>query len=186
MGRRSQTEIAVLGALSVEPMTGYAVREAIREVLGHFWSESFGQIYPALSELEREGHVARRGARRRGASTFEITATGLERLRQLLGQPIQSTPPRNGLMLRLFFGRHLGVEACRSLVLESRAEAARRLAEYGAITGEIEADPDNSEDRPYWLLTVAAGRHSARAAIAWADEALSVLADLGAHEGDHR
>ena len=30
MRRRSQTETAVLGALSVEPMTGYAVREAIR------------------------------------------------------------------------------------------------------------------------------------------------------------
>jgi len=26
----------VLGALSVEPMTGYALREAIRDVLGHF------------------------------------------------------------------------------------------------------------------------------------------------------
>jgi DNA-binding PadR family transcriptional regulator len=27
-------------------MTGYAVREEIRQVLGHFWSESYGQIYP--------------------------------------------------------------------------------------------------------------------------------------------
>jgi DNA-binding PadR family transcriptional regulator len=27
------------------PMTGYALRAAIREVLGHFWSESHGQSY---------------------------------------------------------------------------------------------------------------------------------------------
>jgi DNA-binding PadR family transcriptional regulator len=49
MPRSSQTETAVLGALSVMPMTGYALREAIRDVLGHFWSESFGQIYPTLA-----------------------------------------------------------------------------------------------------------------------------------------
>ena len=183
--RTSQTETAVLGALSVEPMTGYAVRQAIRDVLGHFWSESFGQIYPTLATLERQGHVTRRGATRPGASTFEITASGLARLRELLGQPIQATPPRNGLLLRLFFGRHLGTEPCTSLVIESRDAAVEQLAGYERITQELESDPDNAEDRPYWLLTVAAGRHSARAAIDWADEALAVLGDLPAdHERD--
>ena len=63
MARASQTETAVLGGLSVESMTGYALREAIRDVLGHFWSESFGQIYPTLAELERAGHVQRRWIR---------------------------------------------------------------------------------------------------------------------------
>jgi hypothetical protein len=59
------------------------LREAIRDVLGHFWRESFGQIYPALAGLERKGFVQRSGS------------------------------ARNGLLLRLFFGRTLGVEACR-------------------------------------------------------------------------
>ena len=133
MARSSQTETAVLGALSVEPMTGYALRESIRDVLGHFWSESFGQIYPTLAQLEGQGFVKRRGSSRPGSSTFAITASGGARLRQLLAQPIQPVPPRNGLMLRLFFGRHLGPEACRSLVLEARADAERireTLARY--------------------------------------------------------
>ncbi|GAA3112307.1 hypothetical protein [Streptosporangium carneum] len=39
MARRSHTETAVLGALNLQPMTAYALREAIRDVLGHFWSE---------------------------------------------------------------------------------------------------------------------------------------------------
>ena len=62
MARSEQTQTAVLGALSVMPMTGYALRNEIRDTLGHFWSESFGQIYPALAELERQGLVERRGA----------------------------------------------------------------------------------------------------------------------------
>ena len=66
MARASQTEAAVLGVLSVQSMTGYAVREAIRDVLGHFWNESFGQIYPTLAQLQRDGLVQRSQGERSG------------------------------------------------------------------------------------------------------------------------
>jgi DNA-binding PadR family transcriptional regulator len=180
MSRTNQTQTAVLGALSVEPMTGYAVREAIRDVLGHFWSESFGQIYPTLAELERDGLVRREGSSRPGSSTYAITRAGRSRLQELLSEPVRSSPPRNGLMLRIFFGRQLGPEACRALVLEARAEARRRLDEYTAIRRELEEQTDHQQDRQYWLLTIAAGEHNARAGIAWADEALAALDEIGA------
>jgi len=180
MRRESQTETAVLGALSVEPMTGYALREAIRDVLGHFWSESYGQIYPTLDALEREGYVVRRGSARPGSSTFALTASGRRRLRELLGRPIRPAPARNPLMLRLFFGRQLGPEACRLLVLEARSEAERRLREYRAIRDELEHDQAHDEDRAYWLLTVSAGEHGAQATIRWANEALSVIDEIEA------
>jgi DNA-binding PadR family transcriptional regulator len=177
--RKNQTETAVLGALSVEPMTGYALRVTIRDVLGHFWSESFGQIYPALAELERQGRVKRRGSSRPGSSTFALTGSGRARLKELLAQPVHASPPRNGLMLRLFFGRQLGAEACRSLVLEARHDAVRRLKKYEAIREELELDDDHAKDRPFWLLTVSAGEHTARAAITWADETIAALDEIG-------
>jgi len=180
MMRVNQTETAVLGALSVAPMTGYALREAIREVLGHFWSESFGQIYPTLANLEHHRLVTRRGSSRPGSSTFAITAAGRARLTELLGQPIQPVPPRNGLMLRLFFGRHLGPEACRSLISDARADARRRLAQYDTIRHQLEADHSHQQDHPYWLLTVWAGEHTARATITWADQALAALEEMDA------
>ncbi|GAB3002170.1 PadR family transcriptional regulator [Saccharothrix stipae] len=176
MARASQTEVAVLGGLSVQPMTGYALREAIRDVLGHFWSESYGQIYPTLADLERQGFVSRQGAARARASTFAITPSGTRHLEELLAQPVQATPPRNGLLLRLYFGRHLGPAACRALVQAALAEAQDALKRYARIRAEIEGQ--DGQDRDYWLLTVSAGEHSARAAQAWADEALSTLADL--------
>lgn len=170
--------MAVLGGLSVMPMTGYALREAIHDVLGHFWSESFGQIYPTLSHLESEGMVVRQGADR--SSPYSITDAGLARLRELLAEPVQQVPPRNGLMMRLFFGRQLGAEACRKLVLEARQGAERRLAEFDAIRDQIASEPGTEADHPYWLLTVSAGEHGARAIIAWADSTLAVLDQIGA------
>lgn len=179
--RSRQTRTAVLGALSIEPMTGYAMREAIRATLGHFWSESFGQIYPTLAELEQEGLVERRGGTRTGSSAFALTPAGRAHLRTLLADPPQPDPPRNGVLLRLFFGRTLGPEACADLVRDARDRAERQLAGLAAER----ADTDHTEhaaDSPYWLMTISAGEHAARATIAWADETLATLATLAADD----
>ncbi len=177
MTRSSQTEMAVLGGLGVMPMTGYALRQSIHDVLGHFWSESFGQIYPTLSRLEREGLIARIGTER--SAPYSITDAGLERLRELLGQPVQHIPPRNGLMLRLFFGRQLGPDVCRQLVRDARDEAEQQLARFEAIRAEIATEPETDADHQYWLLTISAGEHAARTTISWADEAIAALDQIG-------
>jgi DNA-binding PadR family transcriptional regulator len=93
MARSSQTDLAVLAVLSVTPMSGYAVREAIRDQLGHFWSESFGQIYPTLSSLTRDGLVTKGAGSRQGSSVFRLTESGRERLLELLHAPESSAPP---------------------------------------------------------------------------------------------
>jgi hypothetical protein len=78
-------------------------------------------------------------------------------------------------MLRLFFGRRLGAEHCRQLVLDARAEAEAQLTQFDAIRAEIAGEPETAADHPYWLLTVSAGEHAARATIAWADETVAEL-----------
>ena len=78
-------------------------------------------------------------------------------------------------MLRLFFGRQLGIDACRQLLLDARLRAQRQLAEFDGIRREMTSEPQYAADHPYWLLTVTAGEHSARAAIHWADESLAVV-----------
>ncbi|MGO4384281.1 PadR family transcriptional regulator [Specibacter sp. RAF43] len=183
MARADQTQTAVLGALSVMPMTGYALREEIRTTLGHFWSESFGQIYPALAALERQGLVERGGAADTRSSTFVITPAGTARLRKRLAEPAQPARPRNGMMLRLFFGRQLGPEACRELVEQARIQAQDQLAHLAAVRRELHDDHDHQKDSPYWLLTISAGEHGARATIAWAEEALGALS--AASEASH-
>jgi DNA-binding PadR family transcriptional regulator len=190
MTRSSQTHLAVLGALSVEPMTGYAVRAAITTTLGHFWSESFGQIYPALTELTARGEIRPSQPGRTSGSRFEVTATGLARLRELLAEPPASAPPRNGLLLRIFFGEHLGAAPCQALVQASADQVRSMLAGYAAIRTEIEAeiaaarsagDTAAAASAAYRLLTLSAGEYAAHAHLAWAADALATLATLATH-----
>lgn len=178
MPRSRQTDLVVLAVLGAEPLTGYAVREAITTHLGAFWSESFGQIYPALARLRADGLIAADSGARDGSSVHRLTPAGRDRLVQLLREDPAVTPPRNGILLRVFFGDVLGPAAVRDLVTESRDTAERRLASLAAAREATRDDPP--AQRPYRLMTISAGEHSARAAIAWADETLAVLDALAA------
>ncbi len=172
-----QTETAVLGALSVEPMTGYALRQTILEVLGHFWSESFGQIYPTLTRLRENGYVVTTAGGRADSNIHTITTAGTRRLQALLRESIADRPPRSGLLLRLFFGRQLGPQHCLALIDEAEATARGQLARYAQLR-EVIAKAETSSDDMYWLLTVDHGERQARAVLDWAAVSRGTLQGL--------
>ncbi len=163
MSRRSQTELAVLGALAVEPATGYGVRQAITQVLGHFWQESFGQIYPTLATLEAKALVKKAADGR-----FRITASGRRVLAQWLTEPVEPTKPRNGFLLRLFFASHLPKGARSALLDRAHDDATAALARFEELEQQLRRE--SHADRDDWLVTVRYGVHHARATLAWVAE----------------
>lgn len=175
MARTAQTRTAVLGALSVEPMTGYEVRQAITTVLGHFWHESFGQIYPTLADLEAEGLVTASPGDRANSRRFAITDAGRTALQDLLTDAPAPQPPRNGTLLRVFFGPAQGPRALAALLDSEEAEVRSRLATYAAIRDSLMAETGHPDHVPYWLATVRAGELSAEAHLRWLDETRAAL-----------
>ena len=97
----------LLGLLSVAPMSGYDLGQAIRASVGFFWNESYGQIYPNLKRLAAEGFVTAKTERQKGKPdrrVYSITKKGRERLAAWLAVAPQPEIPRNELLLKLFFG----------------------------------------------------------------------------------
>ncbi|MGH9601902.1 MAG: PadR family transcriptional regulator, partial [Terriglobales bacterium] len=45
------TRFALLGLLSLGPQSGYDLKKRMEQSIAHFWSESYGQIYPTLRRL---------------------------------------------------------------------------------------------------------------------------------------
>ncbi|WP_432544315.1 PadR family transcriptional regulator [Kineococcus sp. SYSU DK002] len=173
----NQTELVVLAVLSVRPATGYAVREVVHGQLGAFWGESFGQIYPAISRLVADGSVQPVEGGRAGSARYALTAAGRARLLDGLAAPPVPQRPRDGTLLRLFFGDLLGPAACADLVRQVRDRAGERIAELAAARAEVEGELAAGEPRArYWLMTISAGEHTARAALAWCEETLAALA----------
>jgi DNA-binding PadR family transcriptional regulator len=48
---------AILGLLNYSDMHGYQIKKHIEKDFGHMWSINFGQIYPLLKDLEKDGFV---------------------------------------------------------------------------------------------------------------------------------
>jgi PadR family transcriptional regulator, regulatory protein AphA len=176
--RESRTRYAVLGMLTIEPMSGYDLHETIARTVGHFWREGYGRLYPTLKALTAEGLVEGRVVPGRGPrrTIHHLTDAGWNELRRWLATP--PGPPQSGrddLLLQVFFARHAGAGVMTEHVRQRRELTAGLLARYEEIEAELRRD--SSPDAPAWWLTVRHGIHLSRASIAWCDEALGTLTE---------
>lgn len=55
MARENTTRYAILGMLAHSAFTGYELKQEVAKSVSHFWSESYGQVYPVLRALVRDG-----------------------------------------------------------------------------------------------------------------------------------
>jgi PadR family transcriptional regulator, regulatory protein AphA len=180
------TPNALLGLLSLGPMSGYDIRQLIPESIGHFWSESYGQIYPGLKRLAAAGLVAKKTERKKGSpdrNVYSLTAEGRERLREWLKLPVAEEVPRNELLLKLFFGAHVPAKVSREHVQDYLELHRRNLEMYGAIVKRLRKEEANDPQLPFWLMTLNMGRHHSKAMVVWCQE---TLAELEGIERRHR
>ena len=166
---------ALLGLLSLGPMSGYELRQVIGDSIGNFWSESFGQIYPTLKRLEAEGLVTGKEGDRAGSTRYELTDLGLERMGEWLAVSPRPSVPRNERLLKLFFGDLAPLPTVIRQIEEQRERAVADLARYEAIAAEIVTHNQGKPGLPFWLMTVRYGIAGARAEIGWCEETLREL-----------
>jgi len=80
-------EVAILGLLKERPMHGYELKKRLSYMLGHFWTVSYGSLYPALKRLEKSGSIERAYSvkeKTRNRNVFRITVRGETEFMRLL------------------------------------------------------------------------------------------------------
>src|SRR5260221_14788803 len=73
MNSKSRTKYTILGMLTIAPMSGYEIKKAIQRSTAFFWSESEGQIYPALAQCLEKGWVTCQAASSKTSSREKKT-----------------------------------------------------------------------------------------------------------------
>ena len=176
----STTPYAILGLLKLRPMSGYDLRKEAATSVGFFWSESYGQLYPALKSLAAAGLIRRRpggatGGRER--QVYEITRKGRGALARWRAEAPREAPVRSELLLKLFLGDRAsaGPELAWIDALDARERAA--LSEFGRIRRELEGQGDHPS-LPFWLITLSYGEHRSRAVRRWCAETRRTLRAL--------
>lgn len=176
--REIKSRYAVLGMLSIAPMSGYDIKKRVGESISNFWTESYGQIYPILKSLMAEKLVTKtveKGAGKPDRHVYELTDRGRKELQRWLTEGVTPKVERNELLLKLFFGEEVSFETNIRHVEGFRELQRGLLEKYKAIEKEIKAEYADNSNLPYWLLTVSYGQHVSRALLDWCDEALAKL-----------
>ena len=182
----NRTEFAILGLLAGGPRSGYDIRKEVQDALSHFWHESIGHIYPMLRRLYGKGLVSRRTESTHGKPdrhVYAITEDGLSELRHWLVEPVEPSPARLEILLKLYFGAHTAPSVLIDHLVKYKRAREQTLA---ALERAAQSLPADSTDDVYLELTLSAGLHSARAAIAWSDEALAILQRVDRSAGGRR
>ncbi|WP_026930352.1 PadR family transcriptional regulator [Glycomyces tenuis] len=160
---------AILGILSIQPMSGYELKKVIDDSVGHFWTADQSQIYRTLSGLVEDGLASRRTVvqdERPNLHLHSATEQGLAELDRWLASPLRTPPTREPFLARLFFAGRMSPEAIRELLHARRREVGEQLAALEAIavpadTGEI--------GHTLRLATLANGIAHAKTELEWLD-----------------
>lgn len=178
MARENKSRFAILGLLSLQPMSGYDIRKKIAVSIGHFWSEGYGQIYPILKQLEVEGLATSSHELQTGKPdrvVYAITEAGQNELRTWLKAPIEAAVERNEILLKLFFGRQIAPADNLAHLRQFEERQQQLLAEFEALREQMEGPLAHLPDAPYWRLVISYGLHSSQAMLRWCDEATVAL-----------
>jgi DNA-binding PadR family transcriptional regulator len=170
----------LLGLLTIAPMSGYDLGMTIRGSVGHFWNESYGQIYPNLRKLAAEGLVTAKTERQKGKPDrhiYSITKKGHEHLARWLAVPPQPEIPRNELLLKIFFGAQVSPDILIGY-LEHMAKGERAVLDQIKRTAEEIAKNQQYPDAPYWRMTARFGQFELKAHLKWAEETLAELSKI--------
>lgn len=117
---------AILGLLSIRPLSGYDLGRAFEGSVQHFWHADQSQIYRTLERLSRDGAITtERIAQdtRPDRKVHALTDDGRAELDAWLRSPLDQERPKEPFLARLFFAESLGSDGIARL-LDERAAAA--------------------------------------------------------------
>ena len=148
----SATGKVILGMLAARPRSGYEIKQLVDSSARFFWAASYGQIYPELKRLEREGLVtgsdSAQGNRQR--TVYKLTARGRRAAKDWLVGDSEVFETRDEGLLRLFFAGAIDqpqtAEIARKRARTSRAKAAQLRAIQESI--DEAGEPEGPEAEP--------------------------------------
>lgn len=178
--KSSKSRFAILGLLARDSATGYDIRKLVEQSLSHFWSESYGQIYPILNQLARQGLASRKVQRQNGKPDrriYSITPKGRGELSRWLAEPAEFQVARNETLLKLFFSTDLEPDESARHIEGYRDHHLQQLHFFNELEQKLETEDITPEERTRLQLTLAHGKAQSRALLRWCDSALEVLAE---------
>lgn len=188
MKKQNKTKFAILGLLTIESLSGYAIRKMIHESIAYFWSESNGQLYPTLKQLLNEQLIVLLDEvpmNKKARNRYAITEKGRILLQQWMRERNEKYIHRDENLLKLFFGNNISKQECIQLLQNRATQLNESLKRYQSIKKWLQTKV-SSPNQLYWILTANNGISKARAEIEWCNESIKTLYEVLSFENSNK
>lgn len=179
MKSKSRTKFIILGMLSLKSLSGYEIIKMIQSSTNHFWSESEGQIYPALNQCVKDGFATCKEEKskktQRTKKIYSITTKGKNEFVTWLKKSPQTTLIRNEFLLKIFFGGYIDDRDNIYHIVKRQKELQSELELYEKVRCEIIKEHENSPQLKYWLMSLDYGIKTSKAELTWCKDTLKIL-----------
>ena len=167
---------AILGFLSIAPLTGYTLKKAFDNSVQHFWTADQGQIYRTLEQIVYSGwakvEIVEQQARP-NRKVYHLTKSGRAELRRWLTTPLTRREEHDPFLVQLFFASNLSDAEVEALLEREAAEAHAQLAVFDQIAQQY--GNTSSRQQAYAMLTLDYGRKATQAHLEWIETVLAQL-----------
>jgi DNA-binding PadR family transcriptional regulator len=173
--RLTTTSYTLLGLLSISPMSGYDLHQAVARSIAHFWPVSKTQVYAELARLEPLGLIEGTDVpqeRLPDKRVFRLAPAGEEALDEWLSDsPVEAVQMRIPFLIKTLLGHRRSPKETRRLLEGVRAGAEGEAAKFAQFDELLAGAPDTA----YARVTVLFGKKIAEAIASWAEEATGLL-----------
>ena len=177
MAKDRKIDVVILGLLSHEDLTGYDIKKRIDGAIGFFWKGSFGNIYPALGDMEKQGLVKKKNVSGTGGREkifYQITKKGKEYLNDWIREESVSNELRYETLLKIYFGGSADKKITLKNIEVFEEQVKQNLSLLYMYKENLEKLLDQ-EDHMYYYLTVTFGIDSYEAYLKWCSKAKKLL-----------
>lgn len=175
---------ALLGFLNNNPSTGYELKRYFETSVRHFWPASLSQIYPTLSQMEKEGLVTMKlqyQENHPNRKVYYISKKGQEELQHWLQEPMDMYPVRQPFLIKLWFGTNLKNEELLVMFRNSLRQHKERLALL-ANPGKEVMEKGDERTALFWRMVVDSGIVYEEAIIGWMEDCIKKIEKMSDKE----
>lgn len=170
---------AILAVLAHSDRTGYELTRKIEGSVAYFWPATHQQIYQELKKLAQQDLVRFREKEQKGKpdkKIYSLTAQGKKELKSWIALPIEPSPSKDGLLIKLFASHIADPDVLVAELSRHRELRTERLRVFREIERSHFSKRKLAPELEAQYMTLRRGIFADEAWLKWCDECLERLA----------
>lgn len=175
-----KTRYVLLGLLQEEELSGYEMKRAIDIRMSFFWQESFGQIYPELNKMIKEGlidfsNTTSTEKTKREKIRYKITSKGESELKKWMEAENEKDTVRSEFLLKMFLSTDKNAEEMQKHVIKFKEQSQQKLELFNLFEKQLNQYIHIHNNHRQILSVLNLGIRQAKLYIEWSNKVLEQL-----------